>query len=129
MRKKFCCSSLALILAVLCLIGFTARPAVALKEFKEAFESKYIKPDSTDANDVALAEAFKKVTCGTCHANPKNKKIRNEYGKALNKIITKADKNDTTKIKDAMDTVAKLKSSSGPTFGEKISSGKLPATK
>jgi nitrate/TMAO reductase-like tetraheme cytochrome c subunit len=128
MSKKFGISSVVIVVAAMALIGFTAKPAVALKEFKEAFEAKYVKPDSTEANDVALAEAFKKVTCGTCH-NGKTKKVRNEYGKELNKIITKADKNDKTKIQDAMDTVAKLKSSSGDTFGDKISGGKLPAAK
>jgi hypothetical protein len=130
MSKRFCFSSVALILSVLCMIALTARPASAIKEFKDAFEAKYVKPDSTEANDVALAKAFKAVSCGTCHVNPqKNKKIRNEYGKELNKIITKADKNDKTKIEAALDTVAKLKSKSGETYGDKISSGKLPAAK
>jgi hypothetical protein len=130
MRKKIGFSSLGLILAAFCLIGLTAKPASALKEFKDQFEAKYVKADSTDPNDVKLAAAFKKVSCGTCHVNPqKSKKVRNEYGKELNKIITKADKNDKDKIQAAMDTVAKLKSASGVTFGEKIAGGKLPAAK
>jgi hypothetical protein len=129
MSKRFFVSSIGLVLSVLGLVALTASPAAAVKEFKDAFEAKYIKPDSTDANDVALSEAFKKVSCGVCHADPKNKKIRNEYGKQLNKIITKADKKDTAKIQAAMDTVANLKSASGSTYGEKISSGKLPASK
>jgi hypothetical protein len=130
MSKKFGISSVVIVVAAISFIGFTAKPAVALKEFKDAFEAKYVKPDSTEANDVALAEAFKKVSCGTCHVDPqKSKKVRNEYGKELNKIIKKADKNDKAKIKDALDTVSKLKSSTGETFGDKISAGKLPAAK
>jgi hypothetical protein len=130
MSKKFSFFSAVLFLTVLGLIGLPAKPALALKEFKEAFAGKYIKPDSTAASDVALAQAFKQVSCATCHAGP-TKKVRNVYGKQLEKLISKKDKKDSAKIQAALDTVANLKSkpsdTSSPTFGEKIASGKLPA--
>ena len=85
------------------------------------------------ANDVALAEAFREASCTVCHAGGENKKIRNDYGKQLAKLVSKEDKKNRAKIQAAMDTVAKLKSNpsdpASPTFGEKIASGKLPATK
>lgn len=120
-------------LAVAGIIGFTASPAMAVKEFKDAFAAKYVNSDSTADNDVALAKAFKQVSCGVCHANPDNKKIRNDYGKQLEKLLSKKDKKNKAKIAAALETVAKLKSKpsdpQSPTFGEKIASGKLPAAK
>ena len=109
----------------------TASPASALKEFRDAFKSKYVKPDSKAENDVALAAAVEQTSCGICHANAKNKKIRNVYGKQLEKLISKKDKKNTDKIFKAMDKVADMKSKpadkSSPTFGDKIANGKLPA--
>jgi len=133
MRYKFDLSLAVFFLAVVGLIGFTAAPALAVKEFKDAFQARYIKPDSTAEKDVALASAFEKAGCTVCHAAGDNKKIRNEYGKELAKLVTKADKKDKAKIKGALEAVAKLKSKvsdpASPTFGEKIASGKLPAAK
>ena len=131
MSKKFDLSWAVLFFAVLGLIGFTASPAMAVKEFKDAFKAKYVKPDSTDANDVALAGAFDQASCTVCHAPGDDKKIRNDYGKQLAKLLSKEDKKNRAKILAAMDVVAKLKSKpadpASPTFGEKIASGKLPA--
>jgi hypothetical protein len=130
MSKRFILSSIFCSLAALALIALSASPAMAVKEFKDAFQSKYIKPDSTDPKDKALAAAFEKAGCATCH-DGKTKKVRNDYGKQLNKLITKKDKKDKEKIFKAMDTVAKLNSKpkdpKSPTFGDKIASGKLPA--
>ncbi len=58
MGKRLRIPLAVLFLAVLGLIDFTVAPAVAVKEFKDAFQAKYIKPKSSAANDVALAEAF-----------------------------------------------------------------------
>ena len=133
MSMKSGVSSAVLFLAVLGMIGFTASPARAVKEFKDAFAAKYVKPDSTEANDVALAKAFRQASCYTCHAPGDNKKIRNDYGKQLAKVLSKKDKKDKAKIATALDAVAKLKSKpsdpQSPTFGEKIAAGKLPAAK
>ena len=133
MSKKGSFSSAVLFFAVLGLVGFTASPAVAVKEFKDAFKAKYIKPDSSEAKDAALASAFDQASCTVCHAPGDNKKIRNDYGKQLSKLVSKEDKKNKAKIQAALDAVAKLKSKpsdpQSPTFGEKIASGKLPAAK
>ena len=63
---------------------------MAVKEFKDVFRPKYVKPDSTAANDVALAQAFDQAGCFVCHASGDNKKIRNDYGKQLAKLLSKA---------------------------------------
>ncbi|MGO9112574.1 MAG: hypothetical protein ACLP9L_25365 [Thermoguttaceae bacterium] len=131
MNKTVGVSSVVLFIAALGLIAFTASPAVAVKEFKDAFAAKYIKSDSAEANDVALAKAFDQAGCTVCHAPGDNKKIRNDYGKQLAKKVSKKDKKDKAKIQTALDAIAKLKSKpsdpDSPTFGEKIASGKLPA--
>jgi hypothetical protein len=130
MSKRFVLSAAFFPLSVAALIALTASPAAAVKEFKEAFQAKYVKADSTAASDTALAAAVDKAACAICHAG-QNKKVRNAYGKQLAKLISKRDKKDKDKISKALDTVAKMKSKPGdassPTFGEKISSGKLPA--
>ncbi len=130
MSMKLTLSSAVLFFGVLGLIGVTASPALAVKEFKDAFRAKYVKPDSSDANAVALANAFDQASCTVCHVGD-NKKIRNDYGKQLARLLTKEDKKNKAKIQAALDSVAKLKSKpsdpASPTFGEKIASGKLPA--
>ncbi len=131
MSKRFVLSSTFFTFTVIALIAMSASPASAVKEFRDAFKSKYVKPDSTAASDVALAAAVDQTSCGICHADAKNKKIRNAYGKQLAKLISKKDKKNTDKIFKAMDKVAEMKSKpadpKSPTYGDKISSGKLPA--
>ena len=130
MSKRYGFTSTVLSLVTVALIGFSASSAMAVKEFKDAFQAKYIKPDSGEANDVALARAFEQASCGVCHAGGENKRIRNDYGKQLARLVTKEDKANKTKIEAALDTVAKLKSKpaepTSPTFGERIAGGKLP---
>ncbi|MGA2256613.1 MAG: hypothetical protein ABSG53_18345, partial [Thermoguttaceae bacterium] len=132
MGKKFGFSPTVLFLAVLGLIGFSASSAMAVKEFKDAFQAKYVKPDSNEAGDVALTQSFERASCAVCHAGGNNKRIRNDYGKQLAKLLKKEERRDKAKIEAALDAVAKLKSNpadpTSPTFGEKIASGKLPAT-
>jgi hypothetical protein len=130
MSKRFVRFCVVLSLAFAALIALSASPALAVKEFKDAFQAKYVKPNSTEASDQALASAVDKAGCNICHAG-QNKRNRNDYGKQLGKLINKGDKGNRTKIFAAMDKVAEMKSKPGddssPTFGEKITSGKLPA--
>jgi hypothetical protein len=124
MTRAFILSALTLAVAAL-----WAVPARAVKPFKDQFEAKYVKADSTAAADVALAEAVKKARCNVCHEG-KSKKQRNAYGAALNKLITMADKDDKAKIVQALDQVAGMKCNpkddKSATFGDRIRQGKLP---
>ena len=131
MSKRFVLSSTFSSLAALAIIALCARRRLAVKEFKDAFKAKYVKSDSDDPKDKAFAEAFDKASCMTCHVGS-NRKNRNDYGKQLAKLLKKTDKKNKDKINKALDTVAKMntdpKDKKSPTFGEKIASGKLPAS-
>jgi len=124
-----------LCLLVVCgfLIGTVAariQPAHAIDAFKKEFVNKYVKKESSDPNEKAFAEAATKANCNVCHVG-KNKKERNEYGKALDELLDKkADMKNSKKIQDALETVAGKNSKPGdstsPTFGDLIKQGRLP---
>jgi len=68
----------------------------------------------------------KKVKCNICHFG-KKKKNRNDYGKALEKLVGKKNQKDIKKIKAAFKKAEKLKSSTkDKTFGDLLKDGKLP---
>ncbi len=104
-------------------------PAYGVDAFKKEFESKYVKKDAADGPEKELAEAVTKAKCNVCHVGM-NKKTRNDYGKALAKLLKKTDAKNTAKIQEMLEKVAGEKSSasdgSSPTFGELIKQGKLP---
>lgn len=103
--------------------------ARAVPPFKKEFDNLYVKKDSTEAPDKALAEAVEKVKCNVCHVG-KDKKKRNAYGEALKKLINKKEK-DPAKIKEAIEKVGAEHSdpndANSPTYGDLIKEGKLPA--
>ncbi len=118
--KKF---SVAMIAAAI-VMGLSA-PTFALPPFNAAFQAKY--PDLKEKTDVAK--------CNVCHdANSKSKKDKNEYGKAVGTILTKAkfeevkaDKEAASKwIAEGLDKAAELKNAAGKTYGELIKAGELP---
>lgn len=117
----------------LCIAVCWTVPARAIKPFKDGFEAKYVKPDSKAPADAALAAAVKQAKCTICHMG-KSKKQRNPYGAQLAKLLNRErDKDDKAKIEQALEKVAAMKSDpsdpKAPTFGERISQGKLPAAK
>lgn len=122
-----------LLLPCIALVSVSAvqvREAFAIKPFKEVFDKKYVKsPPGSDA-EKKLAEAVETAKCNVCHVG-ENKKMRNAYGEALKKFLTKKDGKDTDKIIKALDDVAKQHSDpnddKSPTYGELIAEGKLPA--
>jgi hypothetical protein len=98
----FVCGAVALSLSV--------NSAYAVKPFLDEFMKKY--PEVKGA-------AEKK--CGVCHEGA-DKKVRNDYGKALNAHIKKTDAKDVEKIGKAFDAVAKENAK----FGDNLKAGKLP---
>jgi hypothetical protein len=124
-------------ICLLLLCGFVAgtllarlETAYAIAPFKKEFDDKYVKKDPATPEEKALAAAVAEAKCNVCHVG-KNKKDRNAYGEALNKLLDKkADMKDKAKIQAALDTVANEKSKAddpnSPTFGELIQQGKLP---
>ncbi len=110
-------------------IGGKVHPARAVEAFKKEFEAKYVKKDASSPAEQEFAAAAEKAKCAVCHVG-KTKKVRNEYGKALNALVTKKDAKDSAKIQEALDKVAGMKSKpddpNSPTFGDLIKEGKLP---
>ena len=113
--------------AVAMVAGMTSRPALAIKQFQDEFKAVYVKPDSSDPAEKALAAAVETAKCNLCHKG-KEKKDRNAYGEALAELLDKKeDAKNVDKIRKALETVAgKASPNGGPTFGELIKAGKLP---
>jgi hypothetical protein len=126
-------------------LGLVARPAPAIPPFWEAFQAKYVAPDSNDPvvkklAQQALAEATGK--CLVCHVSGKPKSERNAYGAALAELLNKDDFRKTRRdaepekaraeIVQALDQIAAEKvdpqQPDGPTFGQLIEQGILPGT-
>ncbi len=132
MSKKFGYSSVFLSLAVAGLVATIMTPARAFPPFFKEFQAKYVKADSKDEKDIAFAKAVDGAKCAVCHAGP-NKKVRNDYGKQVAKLLNKGDQKNATKIQESLDKVAAIKSNAkdpkAPTYGDKIAGGKLPSGK
>lgn len=117
-------------LACVVLWSISAPPARAIPAFKTEFDAKYVKKDSTDPAEKALAEAVKEAKCNVCHKGM-NKKERNAYGEKLAELLDKKeDAKNKQKIQEALDKVAEMKCDpdqpDGPTFGDLLKEGKLP---
>jgi hypothetical protein len=111
-------------------LGRSAPQASADKAFRDEFVAVYVKADGKDAKDKAFAAAVEKAKCNICHAG-KVKKNRNEYGKALAKLLSReTDTEDKEKIQAALKKVEAThsdpKDDKSPTFGDLIRAGKLP---
>jgi hypothetical protein len=113
-------------------VGLSQGSARAIPPFKKEFDAKYVKADSTEEADKALAKAVDKVKCNTCHLG-KDKKKRNTYGEQLAELLDKKeDAKNKEKIQKALETVSALKidpeKDDSPTFGDLLKAGKLPLT-
>ncbi len=96
------------------------------KPFFDEFNAKYVKKEGTDA-EKELAKKVETLKCAVCH-DPKDKKKRNDYGKALDKLLDKKeDAKNKEKIIKSLDTVYGEKvPGKDETFGDRIKAGKLP---
>lgn len=91
-------------------LNFWLGSADARPGYMMAFKSTY--------PNVTAAETAK---CNVCHA-PDNKKVRNDYGKALGEALGAANVKDEAQIKAALKKVEETKKE----FGDKLKAGKLP---
>ena len=103
-----------------------AAPADPFDEFKAV----YVKPDSANPAEKALAAEVETAKCNVCHKGS-SKKERNGYGDALaDRLDKKEDAKNVEKIRKALETVAAMPSdpakADAPTFGALIEQGKLP---
>jgi hypothetical protein len=114
---------LVLAVAGVASLGLDVRQAEAFPPFKVAFDKMYMTEGS------AMHKALEgKSNCNVCHLGTKDKKKRNEYGVALDKLLSKDDAKQPEKIAAALAKVESEKSGD-KTFGELIKEGKLPITK
>lgn len=119
MQKVLKTGSMGLLaFAVVAVLAAAPQQAEARPPFVGVFAKQYTN----------LIDTVKKVKCGVCHVG-KDKKIRNEYGKALAKTIGKKNEKDKKKVMAAMVATEKMASAiQDKTFGELIKEGKLPGT-
>lgn len=97
--------------------GWCFEPLSARQPYFDEFKGKY-------GGDPDYDKVIMDTKCFICHVG-KTKKNRNDYGKALSKVIGKMEK-DKEKIRAALGKVEDEKSSDGKTFGELIKEHKLP---
>jgi len=135
----------AVVLLAVCAIalGWTlgaVKPAGAVAFFKAQFEQRYVKENPTSPSEEKLADSFKTTKCFVCHVKGKEKKIRNEYGEALSKLLDKdnfkADRREAEPDKCAQEVQAALEKveamhskpdPASPTYKDLIEAGMLPA--
>ena len=104
-------------------------------EYSKAWQKKYVGDKKTNVQKKLAAAVTKVKKCNVCHDPRKidgkiSKKNRNDYGKALGKLLTKKDKKNTKKINDALTKVEKMgadKKKKLPSFGALLKAGKLPS--
>jgi len=119
--KKVC----VCLVLVLVAVAMSVPSASALPPFNKEWVAKY-NPGESNAT-------FKEAKCNVCHAG-ESKKMKNEYGKAVGKYLTKAKYNEIKEDEAAakkyiLDGLAKAeaeKSSSGKSYGEMLKAGELP---
>lgn len=103
--------------------------ASALPPFNKEWVAKY-KDGSSNAKFVEAVETAK---CNVCHEGT-SKKMKNDYGKAVGKYLTKAKYNEIKEdeaaakkyILEGLTKCETEKCSSGQTYGEVLKKGELP---
>jgi hypothetical protein len=119
--KKVC------VYIVVCLIGmaWSMQGASALPPFNKEWIAKY--------NEGEKNVAFKEAKCNVCHAG-ESKKMKNEYGKAVGKYLSKAKFNEIKEdeaaakkyIQEGLQKAEGEKGASGKAYGDLLKAGKLP---
>jgi len=113
------------IAASLMAIAWSLQSASALPPFNAEWKNKYNPGDKNPA--------YAEAKCNVCHEGM-SKKMKNEYGKAVGKFLTKAKyteiKEDEAAAKkyilEGLQKAADEKNAAGKSYGELIKGGKLP---
>jgi hypothetical protein len=96
------------------LLAPSAGTVEARPPYKKVFEKKY--------------KSFKKVDCAVCHAEGEDKKMRNDYGKAVAEALGAPKVNDAKKIEKALDAAGKKKDADGKPYADKLKKGERPTS-
>jgi hypothetical protein len=124
--KKVC---VCLLVVVVVAAGVFSPSASALPPFNKEWMAKY-KDGSKNAKFV---EAIDTAKCNVCHEG-ESKKMKNEYGKAVGKYLTKAKYNEIKEdeaaakkyILEGLQKAEAEKNGGGKSFGEMMKAGSLP---
>lgn len=113
-------------------MAMLAAPAEAIPPFNESFKKMYVKEGEPLAEKVALEK------CNVCHFG-KEKKDKNDYGKAVGKFLKKADFTGDAKkfdkptdpeaqkaLSEGLEKAGAEKGPGGKTYAEILKSGELP---
>lgn len=128
-----------LILGIL-VLWVVPQDASALKEFKKAFEQRYVQP-----LDKAAQRVFRRTNCNVCHVKGEKKSVHNAYGDQIAARIAGNAKQRLKEAKEvgnrdqqleqimqelaiALEQTESLPAPDGGTFGERLKSGQLPVT-
>lgn len=110
---RYCVRAFLLLIPATLLLD--ASPVFARKQYMDAFKARYPK----------VAEA-QKITCAACHP-AKSKKVRNDYGQALAKLVGKKNQKDADAINNALGQLGGEKSSvEGKTYADLFAAGATP---
>src|SRR4051794_27488242 len=120
MKKVWICFAVGLVAA-----SWTLQNASALPPFNVGWQAKY-NPGEKNATYV-------EAKCNVCHEGA-SKKMKNEYGKAVGKFLTKAKYQEIKEdeaaakkyIQEGLQKAEGEKSTAGKNYGELIKSGRLP---
>lgn len=121
------------------LLGFMmlmTTPAMAISEFGKQWKNEYLGGDDVDDD---FKKIGRKAGCYVCHVKGEDKKkVRNEYGKAVQKYLkaddfpkdyVKANPEEAKKkILEGFKKAGDQESKDGKKFAEKIKANELPAT-
>ncbi|KAA5545952.1 hypothetical protein FYK55_03300 [Roseiconus nitratireducens] len=113
-----------------------ASPVLATSTFNKQWKETYLSGDDVNEDFVKTA---RKAGCYVCHVKGEDKKkVRNEYGKAVNEFLKAEDfpkdyvtanpEEAAKKITEGLKKAGEKKSKDGKEFAAKIKNSELPAT-
>ena len=102
----------------------------AFPQFNSVFKKLYIGTETPEEFQTLI----KKTKCAICHDNTKkkpngstDKKFRNPYGEALDELLSKEDKKNKEKIREALEKISSQKApNSDETYGDRLKNYQLP---
>ncbi len=135
--KKLVITLFAVVVSSSMFLGLVVGTAQSRPQYYGEFKKMYVKPDGSDA-DKAFAKEVTEAKCFVCHEPGNDRKLRNQYGKELAKVILPADwdmskkypgERDKAKIEEALKKVADIhvdpNDPKSPTYGDLIKQRKI----
>ena len=117
-------------MTLVAIIGVCAKSVDAFPQFSSGFKKLYLTDDAPED----FKDAVKGAKCALCHDDSKkndkgkaDRKYRNPYGQALDNLLSKDDKKDKEKIREALQEIEGEKApGSEETFGDRLKNHQFP---